>query len=241
MLTNNCSFIFVNGELKPVCLPLMEEKLFSIDEQIMQAEKNVQSFINGSVYLNMLLWGEKGCGKSSMVKQLLIKYHNLGLRVIQFLNSDLSDLHELYCRLSLEDYKFIILFDDISFNYDDERYRSFKSILEGGIFEQPQNVMIVATSNRRHLIFEHASDTDDIYSRDDINESTSLYSRFGLVVGFYPMGKDDYLNIVKNYLFKYGLDLYDGWDKDAENFAMNRGGRNGRVAKQFAIYKKIYF
>ncbi|MCA1933756.1 MAG: ATP-binding protein, partial [Calditerrivibrio sp.] len=134
-----------------------------------------------------------------------------------------------------------ILFDDISFNYDDERYRSFKSILEGGIFEQPHNVMIVATSNRRHLIFEHASDTDDIYSRDDINESTSLYSRFGLVVGFYPMGKDDYLNIVKNYLFKYGLDLYDGWDKDAENFAMNRGGRNGRVAKQFAIYKKIYF
>lgn len=240
MLTNNYSFIFIDGKLKPICLALREEKLFSIDEQIKQAEKNVESFINGSVYLNMLLWGEKGCGKSSMVKQLLLKYHTMGLRVIQFLNSDLSDLHELYCRLSLESYKFIILFDDISFNYDDERYRSFKSMLEGGIFEQPQNIMIVVTSNRRHLIFEHAYDTDDIYNRDDINESTSLYSRFGLSIGFYPMNINDYLNIVRNYLLQYGLHLYEGWDRDAENFAISRGGRNGRVAKQFAIYKKIY-
>lgn len=240
MLTQNYTFLYINNTLKPVCLPIKQEKLIAIDEQYQLAEKNIISFLENSIYLNMLLWGERGCGKSSLIKQLIIKYGEKGLRVVQFVEPNLNELHDLYCKLYVERYKFILLFDDISFDSDDEKYRRFKSILEGGIFDQPENIMFVATSNRRHLIQERAIDTNEIYNRDDINESVSLYSRFGLVIGFYPISKDDYLQITHHYLLKYNLPIYEGWEKDAENFAINRGGRSGRVAKQFALFKKIY-
>jgi predicted AAA+ superfamily ATPase len=240
MFGDSFSFLFVNGVLKQIPGMIKKEKLLSIDLQFESAEKNVQSFIKDGICLNMLLWGEKGCGKSSMIKQLLYKYADHGLRIVQILGSDILDLYELYGRLSQENYNFILLFDDISFNYDDEKYRGFKSMLEGGVFEQPSNVMIVATSNRRHLIFEQTMDTNDLYNRDNVNELTSLFSRFGLAIGFYPMNKQDYLEIVKHYLYEYQLGEFENWEIEAENFATDRGGRNGRVAKQFAVYKKIY-
>lgn len=240
MFSKNIAFLWHKNEISPLNLSLTPLELVSIDEQISLVEKNIESFLNQGIYLNTLLWGERGTGKSSLIKNILYKYHPFGLKAIQFADDDFKTIYKLYEIVRSSEYKFILLFDDISFNHDDERYRSFKSFLEGGLMEQPENLMIVATSNRRHLIFEQAHDTSDIYDRDDENESISLYSRFGLVVGFYPMNKDDYLRIVSYYLQKYGLPLSEDWQVEAENFAINRGGRSGRVAKQFAIYRKIY-
>jgi predicted AAA+ superfamily ATPase len=240
MLSQNSAFIWNQSNLLPINIKSSLDELISIDEQIELVEKNIVSFLEDGLFLNMLLWGERGSGKSSLIKKMLIKYHEKGLRVIQFIDDDFKSIYNLYKIVEDSPYKVILLFDDISFNNDDERYRSFKSLLEGGLMGQPPNLMFVATSNRRHLVFEKALDTNDIYDRDNENETISLYSRFGLVVGFYPMGKEDYIKIVEYYLNIFKIGLYDGWVIDAENFAMNRGGRNGRVAKQFAIFKKIY-
>lgn len=240
MFSKNIAFLWCKGEISPLSLTLSPSDLISIDDQIQLVEKNIESFIHKGIYLNTLLWGERGTGKSSIIKNILHKYHPFGLKAIQFADDDFKSIYKLYDIVRGSEYKFILLFDDISFNYDDERYRSFKSFLEGGLMEQPENLMIIATSNRRHLIFEHSHDTNDLYDRDDENESISLYSRFGLVIGFYPMNREDYLRIAEYYLKKYEIPLSKDWQIEAENFAINRGGRSGRVAKQFAINKKIY-
>ncbi|ADR18096.1 DUF815 domain-containing protein [Calditerrivibrio nitroreducens] len=240
MFSKHIAFLWDNSEIIPINIRLKYDNLICLDEQINRIEKNIISFIDEGVYLNMLLWGERGGGKSSIIKNILYKYHSKGLKIIQHIDDNLKSIYKLYEIVSTSEYKFILFFDDISFNYDDERYRSFKSLLEGGLIPQPENLMIVATSNRRHLIFEKAHDSSDFYSRDDENESISLYSRFGLVVGFYPMNREDYLKITSYYLNLFNLNLYENWEGEAENFAINRGGRSGRVAKQFAIYKKIF-
>jgi len=240
MFSRHIAFLWDKSEIIPLNLKLKYDNLICLDEQINIIEKNIVSFIDEGVYLNMLLWGERGGGKSSIIKNILYKYHSKGLRIIQYIDDNLKSIYRLYEIVLSSEYKFILFFDDISFNYDDDKYRSFKSLLEGGLISQPENLMFVATSNRRHLIFEKALDSSDIYSRDDENESISLYSRFGLVVGFYPISREDYLQITKHYLNLFNLNLYENWEIEAENFAMDRGGRSGRVAKQFAMYKKIF-
>jgi len=214
--------------------------LVAIDRQIELAEKNIQAFVSGKPALNMLLWGERGLGKSTLVKMLLHQYANKGLAAIEFRNEDVLSIYSLYADIRKMKGRYVMIYlDDISFDSGDMLYRMFKSVLEGGLEEVPTNCIFVATSNKRHMITEKAADSADLYDRDDENEKSSLFARFGLAIGFYPILKKDYLKIVESYLNKFEIPLYEGWDMEAENYAMDRGGRSGRIAKQFAIHKNI--
>ncbi|KAA0259502.1 DUF815 domain-containing protein [Deferribacter autotrophicus] len=215
--------------------------LIGIDNQIHFATKNIESFIEKGISLNMLLWGERGCGKSSLINMLLTEYSERGLRVIEFPQEKIETIFKLFKTLRpFKEFRFILFFDDISFDEQDIYYRKFKSIMEGGLESTPPNVMFVATSNRRHLIEDKTYDSDTPYNRDEINEAMSLYARFGLVIGFYPISRKTYLDICKYYMDKYSIPFFEDWEKEAENFAINRGRRTARVAKQFAIYQKIF-
>jgi len=215
--------------------------LVAIGRQINLAEKNIQAFVSGKPALNMLLWGEKGLGKSTIIKMLLSEYASQGLTAVEFRNEDILSLYDLYAEIRKMDGRYVMVYlDDISFDTGDMLYRMFKSVLEGGLEQIPPNCIFVATSNKRHMITEQAADSGDIYDRDEANEKTSLFARFGLAIGFYPIIKKDYLQIVENYFSIFDLEKYDGWDRDAENYARDRGGRSGRIAKQFAVSRNIF-
>jgi predicted AAA+ superfamily ATPase len=217
------------------------EKLVAIDRQVELAEKNIKAFVEGKPALNMLLWGERGLGKSTIVKMLLSKYASEGLTAVEFRNEDILTLYDLYTEIRKMPARYVMIYlDDISFDTGDTLYRMFKSVLEGGLEQKPENCIFVATSNKRHMITESAQDSGDLYDRDEANEKTSLFARFGLAIGFYPLIRKDYLKIVENYLRDSEAGLYEGWERDAEVYAMDRGGRSGRIAKQFAIYKSIF-
>lgn len=151
-------------------------------------------------------------------------------------------LYDLYADIRKMKGRYVMIYlDDISFDTGgDMLYRMFKSVLEGGLEEVPKNCIFVATSNKRHMITEHAADSGDLYDRDDANERTSLFARFGLAIGFYPIIKKDYLKIVENYFNIFDIAFYEGWEIEAESYAMDRGGRSGRIAKQFAVFKNIF-
>lgn len=219
---------------------ITEDDLLFLDEQKRIIDANIRMLINNMPHLNMLLWGEKGSGKSSLMKLFLGKYFSDGLRIVEFGSAHLSDVHLLYQIIRKENHlKFILYFDDVSFDKDDDSYRQFKSIMEGGIENTPSNCMYALSSNKRHIIRDSAKDTMDLYSRDEMNEQISLYSRFGLVIGFYPITKEIYLAVAEHYMKKYGITTSNEWRRDAENFAMEKGGRSCRIAKQFAIFQLI--
>ena len=215
--------------------------LVAIDRQVNMAVKNIEAFVKGIPALNMLLWGEKGLGKSTMIKMLLTEYAEEGLTAVEFRHTDITDLYGLYGEIrKMPDRYVMIYMDDISFDAGDSMYRLFKSILEGGLEEKPKNCIFVATSNKRHMITEKAETFGDVYDRDEVNEKASLFARFGLAIGFYPLNPKDYKRIVKSYLELFDIGAYENWETEAEAYAMDRGGRSGRIAKQFAIYKNIY-
>lgn len=233
------AYRYINDNLDEAvieCSITLDELLY-ISDKVLLAEKNIKSFVSGGPALNMLLWGEKGSGKSTLLRLLSKKYGDKGLVTIEFLDNNHLNIYKLY-KLIREhnNKKFIIYFDDISFDENDVSYKKFKSIVEGGLEEKPNNVIFVATSNKRHLISDKAMDTSDIYDRDEVNEKTSLYTRFGLSIGFYSISREYYLHICKMYLDKFNVKVYENWQKDAETYAIDRGGRSGRIAKQFATY-----
>ena len=221
--------------------PVRRSDLISIDRQIDLAVKNIEAFTSGRPALNMLLWGEKGLGKSAIIKMLLTEYADEGLTAVEFRHDDIITLYELYAEARKMKDRFVMIYlDDVSFDTGDTLYRMFKSVLEGGLEEKPANCIFVATSNKRHMITESASDSGDIYDRDTVNENASLFARFGLAIGFYPLSPKDYKRIARSYLEKFNLPVNEGWEMEAEAYAMDRGGRSGRIAKQFAVYKSIF-
>jgi predicted AAA+ superfamily ATPase len=229
-----------NNKFTSVYLEDTGIKLIGLDREIALLSSNIELFLNDQKALNTLLWGEKGAGKSTVVRIILNKYCTDGLRIVEFCDDDYHNIYEVYhaIRKSFQ-YKFLIYFDDVSFDESDERYRNFKSIVEGGLEEKPVNSLFLATSNRRHLIAEKPADTVDVYSRDLNNEQSSLHARFGLTIGFYPLGQTQYLEIVEYYFKSVGYSLPDNWQTKAESYAIDRGGRSGRVAQQFVTYTKI--
>lgn len=236
------AFRWSDGNLENIDeIEKVEDKdLLYLEEQKKLLDANFNLFLENKPFLNVLLWGERGSGKSSLIKLFTNKYFKKGLRVIEFTEDSLGDVFKLYKILRKENnLKFILYFDDISFDRDDKNYRQFKSILEGGLEKTPSNVMYAMTSNKRHIISDHSYEINDVYSRDETNERISLYSRFGLVVGFYPISKEVYLKVAEHYLRKYSVTLCENWQKEAENFAMERGGRSCRIAKQFAVSKLL--
>jgi predicted AAA+ superfamily ATPase len=240
MIFNLPAYRFRGAEFSPITLSAATPVLIGLDKELTLLGANIELLISGAGALNILLWGEKGGGKSTAIRLLLKRYFEKGLRIIEFSDEDYNNIYALYNQIrAAGDLSFIIYFDDVSFDETDDRYRKFKSIVEGGLEEKPKNAIFAATSNRRHLIAESAAVTEDIYSRDMQNEQSSLYARFGIAIGFYPLGRESYLKIAAHYLEAAGLEPADGWEVEAETYALERGGRSGRVAEQYSIYKKI--
>ncbi|MBE2983934.1 ATP-binding protein [Campylobacter sp. RM9344] len=221
--------------------------LLGIETQKEQLLENTQKFIDSKEANHVLLWGERGCGKSSLVKAVFTKFYTKGLRVIEIGCDDLRFLPEIIDEIRKSEFKFIIFCDDMSFEDGSKEYKFLKPIMEGSIQKPPKNVLIYATSNRRHLLSEYKSDNvstlvsqDEIHYSDATQEKISLSDRFGLWISFYQGSFNDYLKIVDFYFKDYTGDK-EKLHELAKNYATLRASRSGRTAKQFYIAFKDSF
>lgn len=215
--------------------------LLGLDKQKEALYQNTLNFIEGKEAHHSLLWGAKGCGKSSLVRAVFCELKDKNLRLVELCKDDLSFLVDLIDELRKEKYKFIIFCDDLSFEENDNSYKFLKPLLDGSIEKIPSNILFYASSNRRHLLKEKQSDNDDVsFSNEDlhlgdsIDEKLSLSDRFGLWISFYQGNFDEYLNIVDFYFKDFKGDKKELHAK-AKEFSMLRASRSGRTAKQFFI------
>jgi len=198
--------------------------------------KNTLAFLAKKPANNVLLVGARGTGKSSGVKALVNEYYAEGLRLVQITKPQLKELAQVMeCLRKFANKRFIIFLDDLSFDETESEYKYLKSAIEGGVEPSPENVLIYATSNRRHLIREQ--DFDDRYNDDSVNETISLSDRFGLIIHYYAPTQTEYLEIIRHMLKKNGVDL-EGEELRIEGlrWEMSHSGRNGRTAKQFVNF-----
>lgn len=197
---------------------------------------NTKSFIEGKSCNNCLLYGDKGTGKSSTVKAIANDFRKDGLRIVEIPKERLIDFPILVDKIAALPMKFIIFIDDLSFQKQDQSYTTLKAVLEGGLAARPDNALIYATSNRRHLVKESFSDRtdDDVNTRDNMQESLSLSDRFGLAVCYSIPTKQEYIDIVFALAKQKGVDMPEKeLEMGAERFALSRGGRSPRCAKQY--------
>ncbi|MDR2623522.1 MAG: ATP-binding protein [Methanobrevibacter sp.] len=234
-----------NDSLKPVFEtdPIALDNLLNIDHQKKILLENTEKFIKGEPASHALMWGSKGTGKSSLIKAILNHFFNDGLRLIEFFKDDLGALVDIGDEIKKLPYKFIVFSDDLSFDLCDSSYNGIKSIIEGSIELPPKNILIYATSNRRHLIPEYFSDNDEtivdngeIHYSDNVEEKISLADRFGLWIPFYQGNINDYLRIVDSYFPHISDNKREKLHVEAKKFSSLRGGsKSGRTAKQFYI------
>ena len=218
--------------------------LQEIDGQKEKMQRNTEQFVRGLPANNVLLTGARGTGKSSLIKACLNAYAAQGLRLIEVDKTDLVDLPDIVEVVADRPEKFMIFCDDLSFEDGEPGYKALKSILDGSVAASTPNVLIYATSNRRHLLPEYMKDnlsythTDDgeVHPGEVIEEKISLSERFGLWVSFYPFSQDEYLTIVAQWLRSLGAapKLIESARPEALIWALERGSRSGRVAYQFA-------
>ena len=214
--------------------------LRGIDRQIERVEQNARQFIAGKPANNVLLTGARGTGKSSIVKGLLNKYARQGLRLIEVEKNDLVDLPFIVEQVAERAERFILFCDDLTFHGAEEGYIALKVALDGSISTTSENLLICATSNRRHLMPEYMAENletryvgEEIHPGETVEEKISLSERFGLWVTFYPFDQDEYLAIVAHWLKVFGCSARDV-QEEALQWALHRGSRSGRVAYQFA-------
>lgn len=228
-----------SGWLQPISQPDLpdHDDLLGIDRVLQRLEQNTRQFLAGHPANNVLLWGERGCGKSSAVKGLLRAHADAGLRLVEVYKEDLHQLPAICSRLRDLPWRFILYCDDLSFDESDGAYRELKALLEGGLESRPQNVLVYATSNRRHLLPERIvdnSDAEEIHPEERIAEKLSLSDRFGITLAFYPMSQETYLAVANHLAARAGLAIDAGeLAREALHWAMGRGARSGRVARQF--------
>ena len=230
-------FKIKDGQIVPVKYPdpIRTEELFCYERQRGQVIANTRAFVNGTPFADVLLYGDAGTGKSSTVKAVARSMAEEGVRLVELPKSEIHNLPEVIDHLSGIPMKFILFMDDISFDEGDDRISSVKSVLEGAASGNRKNIVIYATSNRRHLISESVSSRgDEMQMSDTIAEQMSLSERFGLRVLFDKPNKQDYLTITENIMKLRGL-AYDPEKTplDAEKFAIRAGGRSARTARQF--------
>ena len=235
-----------HGTLEPVrhVASMQLADLKEIDGQKEKIERNTLQFVQGKTANNVLLTGARGTGKSSVIKACLNAYAGQGLRLIEVDKADLTDLPDIVDVVSDRPEKFIIFCDDLSFEDGEPGYKALKSILDGSVAAATPNVLIYATSNRRHLLPEYMSEnrtythTDDgeVHPGEVVEEKISLSERFGLWVSFYPFSQDEYLTIVAQWLASLGVpaSAIEAARPEALVWALERGSRSGRVAYQFA-------
>ena len=235
-----------HGTLEPVrhVAAMRLDDLKEIDGQKDKIQRNTQQFVEGKPANNVLLTGARGTGKSSLIKACLNAYAPQGLRLIEVDKADLTDLPDIVEVVSERPEKFIVFCDDLSFEDSEPGYKALKSILDGSVAAATPNVLIYATSNRRHLLPEYMKEnltythTDDgeVHPGEVVEEKISLSERFGLWVSFYPFSQEEYLTIVAQWLSSLGVgaDAIAAARPEALVWALERGSRSGRVAYQFA-------
>jgi len=234
------------GRLEPVrhVAVLALEELREIDVQKEKIERNTRQFVEGRPANNVLLTGARGTGKSSLIKACLNAFAPQGLRLIEVDKADLTDLPDIVDIVSGRPEKFVVFCDDLSFEDGEPGYKAMKSILDGSVAASTPNVLIYATSNRRHLLPEHMKDNlsyttsedGEIHPGEVVEEKISLSERFGLWVSFYPFTQDEYLTITGQWLRHFGVSeaAITAARPEALVWALERGSRSGRVAYQFA-------
>lgn len=232
------AFIWRDSAIQPVAFPdtirLKDLKGYELPRQL--AVDNTLAFLEGYPANNCLLYGDRGTGKSSTIKAMLNDFYSRGLRVIEMPKESLMDFPKLVDQIAALPMRFIIFIDDLSFSKETDTYAALKAVLEGGLAARPENALIYATSNRRHLIRETFSDRegDELHRSDTIQETLSLADRFGLSINFSLPDKSHYLEIVHELaeLRELGVTTEE-LDAAAERWAMSRGGRSPRCARQF--------
>ena len=240
--SNNIMFTYDNGKVAPVKYPdnIRLSSHIGYERERKRIIDNTYAFIKGKPAANVLLYGDAGTGKSSTVKAIVNEYANEGLRMIEVRKGDLLEIPKLIQELANNPLKFILFIDDLSFSKNNEEIGALKAILEGSVTAKTSNVVIYATSNRRHLVQESFSERqgDDIHRNETIQEQISLSDRFGLSICFSKPNKKEYLDIIHGLLKEYKVKDIENVDMLAEQHAMSRGGRSGRIARQFVEYLK---
>ncbi len=233
------AFTVEKGEI--VALPQVDSirlsDLKGYERQKRAILSNTLSFLQGKLANHILLYGDKGTGKSSTVKAVVNEYAKQGLKIIDLSMAQLKYFPKICETAGASPFKFILFLDDLTFQQEDETFTALKAFIEGGVAGKPDNILIYATSNRRHLVKENMSERmteNEIHLRDTMETSASLSDRFGLEITFSVPDKEEYLDIVDSLAEEYGIDLEQ---KElhmlAERFALTRGGRSPRTARQF--------
>ncbi|MDH1261444.1 ATP-binding protein [Pseudomonas sp. GD03944] len=238
-----------SGYLQPlrVSLDLNLDDLIGVDTQREQLARNTRQFVQGLPANHALLWGARGTGKSSLVRALLAAHAANGLRLIEIERDHLADLPRVVELLTKLPQRFVLFCDDLSFEAGEGDYRVLKSVLDGSLERAPENVLLYATSNRRHLVPEKQSDNEnwqmvdgELHPNEAVEDKIALSDRFGLWLSFYPFSQEHFLDVVRHWVDVQARQagLQWQWDEDLEKaairWALGRGNRNGRCAYQFA-------
>jgi len=223
------------------------DELVAVNDQKRVIDQNTRQFVAGFPANNVLLTGSRGTGKSSLVKAMLAKYAGKGLRLIEVDKADLVDLPDIAERVAQQPYRFVVFCDDLTFDAGEPGYKALKVMLDGSIAGASGNVVVYATSNRRHLLPEYFIENletkhvgEEVHPGESVEEKISLSERFGLWISFYPFSQDDYLAAVEAWLAHFGAKPASGATaaeartREALQWALQRGSRSGRAAWQFA-------
>ncbi|HEY9097888.1 MAG TPA: ATP-binding protein [Thiobacillus sp.] len=231
------------GSFKPIRHPqrIAMKDLLDIDDQKKKVDANTRQFVNGRPGNNVLLTGARGSGKSSLVKAIHAKYASRGLRLVEVDKAGLPSLPDIFDQLAETDFHFIVFIDDLSFAEHEPGYASLKAALDGSLAGPADNVLIYATSNRRHLMPEYMAENletqhlgGEVHPGEATEEKISLSDRFGLWVSFHAMEQDTYLAIARHWAAALGAPVEENFERAALQWSLGRGARNGRVAWQFA-------
>ncbi len=245
----NKAFRISAGEGADILIPITTigdmvlDNLVGYEEQKRQLIQNTEAFVEGRQANNVLLFGDAGTGKSSSIKAILNQYYDRGLRMIEMYKHEFKELPQVIAAIKNRNYRFIIYMDDLSFEEFEIEYKYLKAIIEGGLEPKPENVLIYATSNRRHIIRETWSDRldmtkDEVHRSDTMQEKLSLVARFGITIGYYKPSRAEYINIVTTLARRYPqITLTDAeLTLEANRWEMRHGGASGRTAQQFITY-----